>query len=71
MLAVAFDQELYSLFDAGKVIMPGAGVAPFIHKVSRAGGEARLQFVGIAFWGMIHAVRWIMDGLTRDDFETS
>jgi len=32
MLAVAFDQELYSLFDAGKVIMPGAGVAPFIHK---------------------------------------
>lgn len=53
MLAVAFDQELYSLFDAGKVIMPGAGVAPFIHKVSPAGGEARLQFVGIAFRGMI------------------
>ena len=33
MLAVMFDQELYTIFDDGKVIMPGTGVAPFIHKV--------------------------------------
>ena len=33
MLAVMFDQELYAIFNEGKVIMPGTGVAPFIHKV--------------------------------------
>ena len=33
MLAVMFDQELYAIFNDGKVIMPGTGVAPFIHKV--------------------------------------
>jgi len=32
MLAVMFDQELYAIFNEGKVIMPGTGVAPFIHK---------------------------------------
>lgn len=34
MLAVQYDQEMFTLFDDGKVIMPGTGVASFIHKVS-------------------------------------
>lgn len=32
MLAVQYDQEMFTLFDDGKVIMPGTGVASFIHK---------------------------------------
>ena len=43
MLAVMFDQELYTLFNDGKVIMPGTGVAPFIHKASPAGGQFFLR----------------------------
>ena len=55
MLAVQYDQEMFALFDDGKVIMPGTGVASFIHKVSPAGGWN--SFVGIVTWHFLYGCR--------------
>ena len=61
MLAVMFDQELYTLFNDGKVIMPGTGVAPFIHKVSPAGGWN--SFLGIDTWHFLYGCRNCCQGI--------